>query len=219
MPHPFRWKFAALPLALLAAPAAASSLEDDVLAEINFARTEPRAYARELRRYREQFDGLVVYTDADPDGRMTREGVRAVDEAIRFLEAQRPLEPLDHAPLLARAAGDHAADQGARGGVGHVSSGLTVGRRVQRRGGGSFVSETISYGQRDPVAVVRQLVIDDGVPRRGHRAILFMPWLRYAGVGCGDHATYGAMCVVDFSQTDDGRAPGPQAGLGERVAR
>src|SRR5258705_9852459 len=32
--------------------AAASSLESDVLAEVNFARTHPRNYADELRRYR-----------------------------------------------------------------------------------------------------------------------------------------------------------------------
>jgi hypothetical protein len=28
--------------------------------------------------------------------------------------------------------------------------------------------------------------------------------LRYAGVGCGAHATYEYLCVMDYSQTVDG---------------
>jgi len=205
MPH--RLTLTLLAVSALALPqiAIAESLESDVLAEINFAREHPQDYADELRQYRGMFEGRMVYLPGEADGRVTREGVRAVDAAIAFLDRQRPLPPLDPAMVLARAAADHSDDQGRSGRFGHISGGRTVGQRVLRRGGGIYVSETISYGYSNPREVVRQLIIDDGVATRGHRAILFAPWLRYAGVGCGEHAVYAYMCVIDFSQSPDGR--------------
>lgn len=194
-------------------PAMAGTLEQDVLDEINFVRAHPQKYAQELRRYRQAFDGRLVM-DANGD-RMTFEGVRAVDDAIRFLERQRPLAPLAQGSVLGRAAADHVDEQGQRGSTGHFSAnGMGPARRVALRGGGSYVSETISYGFSDAVSVVRNLIVDDGVPSRGHRSVIFLSFLRYAGVGCGPHARADYMCVIDFSQTADGRASAP-----DRIAR
>lgn len=183
----------------------AAAFEDAVLAEINAARTDPRALARRLRAERDAFDGRVLYLPEAPDGILTNEGVAAVDEAIAYLERQAPLPPLAAAPILAMAAGDHVADQGPRGGIGHVSSdGARPGDRVKRRGGDRYVGETISYGPRTGADVARQFVVDDGVPGRGHRVLLFSSSFRYAGIGCGPHRRHGTMCVVDFSATPAG---------------
>ncbi len=191
---------------VLAWPAAALTLEEAVLDEINYARTQPQAYAKVLRDYRNSYDGLLVDDPLEPGDHMTREGVRAVDEAIRFVDRQAPLPPLAEGKVLARAAADHAAAQGRRGDVGHISSeGLNPGARVVRRGGGIYVSETIAYGFANPIAIVRQLIVDDGVADRGHRKVIFDPRLRYAGAGCGPHPVYTTMCVIDFSSTADGR--------------
>lgn len=197
---------AVIALAASAAGAAQMTLEDAILDEINFARTQPQDYADMLRQYRGSYQGNVV-DDPDEAGiHTTREGVRAVDEAIAFLKRQRPLPPLASGRLLSLAAVDHAVAQGRRGDTGHISAnGLTPGQRVTRRGGGTYVAETIAYGFATPIAVVRQLIVDDGVANRGHRSIIFTPSLRYAGVGCGSHPTYSAMCVIDFSPTADGR--------------
>lgn len=180
-------------------------LETQVLERINHARQNPRAYAEELRDYRRYFDGDILYLPGDSNGIYMREGIAAVDEAINFLERQAPLPALDHGDLLALAARDHADDQGALGGTGHVSrDGAGPGERVRRRGGNVFVGESISYGMADADAVVRQLIIDDGVPGRGHRTLLFKNDFRFAGVGCGGHRRYGHMCVVDLAGTIDG---------------
>lgn len=194
-----------LALASTQAVAAPMTLNAAVLDEINYARTQPRDYAEMLRHYRESYDGNVV-DDPDEAGiHTTQEGVRAVDEAIDFMERQQPLPPLYDARLLSQAAGDHAAEQGRRGDTGHISAnGLTPGQRVARRGGGIYVAETIAYGFATPVAVVRQLIVDDGVAGRGHRSIIFTPTLHYAGAACGPHPVYSAMCVIDFSPTADG---------------
>ena len=45
-----------------------------------------------------------------------------------------------------------------------------------------------------------QLIIDDGVPDRGHRRILFSPAYTQVGVGCGPHPEWRRMCVLDFAR-------------------
>ena len=176
-----------------AAPARAepSNLSAAVLAEVNYARTHPAEYARLLRDYRDHPD----------EGVTTIEGPGALDEAIDFMERQAPLAPLKADVKLARSAGGYAQDQGPYGLTGHVSSdGATLSDRIHRQQVWSmFAAEAISYGYENPRDVVRQLIVDDGVADRGHRKILFDRTLRFAGVGCGPHRVYGAMCVIDFS--------------------
>lgn len=200
-----------------AATAQDRRIEDEVLAEINFARQNPRDYADELREYRSFFEGRLVFLPGEETGMITNEGTRAVDDAIAFLGRQSPLPPLDHGALLAHAAVDHVAAQGSTGGLGHSSAaGNSPGERVRRRGGDIYVGEGISYGYSNAREVVRQLIVDDGVPGRGHRALLFNASFRYAGVGCGDHRRYRFMCVVDMSATANG---GPTLPSGARRQR
>ena len=46
---------------------------------------------------------------------------------------------------------------------------------------------------------MRQLIVDSGVPNRGHRLNIFSRGYQAAGVGCARHSVYGAMCVIDFA--------------------
>jgi uncharacterized protein YkwD len=202
------WGAAAVLLALVLATGASarSDLAGDVIDEINRVRADPQRYAQELRDYRARIDGLIAYPDDAPDGVMTHEGTSAVDEAILFLENQRPLPPLGASRLLAAGAGDLVADEGPSGRIGHyTAAGMDPGARVRRHGGDIYVGEVIAYGPRDPRSVVRQLLVDDGVPGRGHRKLLFAPAYRYAGAACGMHVRFGSMCVVDLAGTADGR--------------
>jgi len=204
----FRFLLLGFAVAFSAVPLSARGLEQDVLDEINYVRTHPQDYADELRRYRDSFDGRMVVDETGEH--MTYEGARAVDEAIAFLDAQKPLDPLEPGSVLARTASDYARDQGRHGSMGHVSAnGATPARRVAAHGGGIYVSETIAYGRSDPAGVVRSLIVDDGVRSRIHRAVIFMGFLRYAGVGCGPHVRVDYVCVIDYGQTPDGRPPLP----------
>lgn len=192
-------------LPVVAAFTPAPSLERDMVAELNFARTRPQRYAEQLRDYRRYFRGKIVRYPGKLEGLRTAEGVAAVDEAIAFLERQTPVGPLAPAPLLARAASDHVADQGPRGATGHHSrNGDDPRDRVRRRGGGNYVAETITYGPPSAVEVVRQLIVDDAVPGRGHRRTVFAAEMRFVGVGCGPHKVYRVMCVAEFARKPDG---------------
>ncbi len=197
---------AVLAFLVVAAPASATRFEDDVLAQLNRARTDPEAFVVTLKDFRRQFWRDGSYSIArDGTRRLTREGTAAVDEAIAFVGRQPPLAKLERSPTLALAAADHSAEQGPQGDIGHASrDGTGPGERVRARGGDHYIAETISYGQGDPLDVVIQLIVDDGVANRGHRAVIFDGQLRYAGAGCGPHAGYGFMCTIDFGRTEKG---------------
>jgi uncharacterized protein YkwD len=183
-----------------------SSLEREIVAELNFARAHPQHYAARLRDYRRYFRGKIVRYPNKPEGLRTTEGVQAVDEATGFLARQTPVPALSLAPLLAAAAGAHVAEQGPRGATGHRSkNGDDPRDRVRRQGGGTYVAETITYGPPSAVEVVRQLVVDDNVPGRGHRRTVFAAEMRFVGVACGPHKTYRMMCVAEFARKPDGR--------------
>lgn len=187
-------------------------LEAGVLDRINYARQHPRDYAAHLREYRNYIRGGILFLPGDENGVYTREGHAAVDDAIAFLERQRPLPALSEGQILALAARDHADEQGRLGYEGHVSrDGASPGERVRRRGGDIYVGESISYGFDDADDVVRQLIVDDGVPDRGHRKLLFTGDFRYAGVGCAEHRRLRHLCVVDLSGTADGAPAIPEA--------
>ncbi len=190
------------------APATATAnpaLERDIVAEINRARTDPRGYAANLAAYRTYFTGKVVRYPGNPNGLRTAEGVAAVDEAIAVLRRQPPLVTVRPAPLLARAARDHVEEQGPRGVTGHESAdGARARQRLVRRGGGDYVAEVITYGPPSAAEVVRQLIVDDAVPARGHRRTLYAAEWTHAGAACGPHKRYKVMCVITFARTATG---------------
>ena len=166
------------------------SLDSDVLGELNLARTQPRAYARALEDAATRSRASGAYDDP-----------AAFEEAVGFLLRQPALPPLGADPALQGAALSHASYQGPQGGFGHEGAGgESLGERLHRHGAfASLMAEDISYGYANPREVVLQLIVDSGVPSRGHRANIFNPAFREAGVACGPHRVYGAMCVVDFA--------------------
>jgi hypothetical protein len=178
---------AGLLLLTASAHAAGGGLERSVLDEINFARTEPQAYGRLLAR-----DAYASPAASDP---------AALREALDFLARQAPEPPLQPNTVLASAALSHADFQARSGAIGHSGpGGETLGERLRSHGAfAMLMGENIAYGYGDARRVVQQLIVDSGVPGRGHRANIFTAAYREAGVGCGPHPTYRVMCVIDFS--------------------
>lgn len=200
-------KALAVVLALMTLSPAAQNSDDRAVArevehQINLARTDPAAYARRLRAHRALYVGNV-FREPGAAAVRSQEGVAAVDEAIAFLERQMPLPPLAANDILRLAAADHVADQGPRGVLGHESAdGASFTDRIVRRGGAPSGGENISYGGATGEAVVIQLIVDDGVPDRGHRTNIFRSGYVSAGAACGPHLTYRYMCVIDFGYAE-----------------
>ena len=171
--------------------------------------TDPRAYAAYVREFREFFDGNLVRIPGQTAAVLTREGVGAVDEAIDFLMAAEPAPPLTESDGMSRGATDHVEDQGPSGDTGHDGSdGSTPGERMDRHGSWNMIfAENLAYGPQTARDVVMGLIIDDGVPDRGHRRNIFDPRLHVIGVACGPHVVYRFMCVIDYAGEFTERQP------------
>jgi uncharacterized protein YkwD len=192
-------------LALLPSTLPAVLAENDrvtgaaVIREMNLARQNPAVYATYLEDLRSRFNGRFLLLPGQTRI-YTREGLKAVDEAIRFLYSVKPIQPLTLSPGMCRGAADHCADQ-IGGTMGHDGSDRSnPGTRMKRYG--TFTAawgENISYGKNSARDVVLALIIDDGLRARKHRKNIFNPNFNYAGAASGPHARFGTVCSIDFA--------------------
>lgn len=181
-------------------PAPDAALPARIVDEVNEARTDPAGYARKARTLRSLFVGDRFERPGEL-AVVTREGAAAVDEAIAFLEQQAPLPALRASPLIDRATADHAVDQSRTGATGHIGSdGSGPADRMRRYARWTGTGEVIAYGSDRAEDVVLHLIIDDGVPGRGHRRILFNPAYTLIGTACAPHPVWRTVCVLDFAR-------------------
>lgn len=190
--------FALVTLSILSAPFAFAESEDvsaaAVVREMNLARQNPAAYAKYVEDLRANFNGHV-YVLPGHTRVFTKEGVHGLDDAIRFLKHQRPLQPLVLSPGMSKGAADHCAEQ-VGGGYGHGNAQA----RISRYGAwGASWGENIAYGKNTARDVVIALIIDDGQPARKHRKNIFNPNFNFAGAAFGPHARFGSVCTTDFA--------------------
>jgi uncharacterized protein YkwD len=187
-----------------------SPLENEIIAEINLARAQPQAYAAYLEETKKYYSGNQIRRPGKPPETVV-EGVSALDEAIQFLRAARPLPPLQIYKGMSLAAKDQAKDLGTSGNTGHRGSdGSTPNVRVSRYGDwASSIGENIVY---QAMVTAREsvmgLIVDDGITGRGHRKNIFDPTYRAAGISLGERTNLGTLCVITFAGgfTDKGGA-------------
>ena len=184
-----------------------------VVREMNLARQNPSLYASYLEEMRGQFNGNMLVRPGRIPFR-TKEGVKAVDEAIRYLRSASPRSPLAFSPGMSRAAADHCAAQ-AGGGMSHNAGGST-GSRINRYGSfsGSW-GENISCGRQSAREIVIALIIDDGLRSRKHRDNIFSTNFTVAGAATGPHAQYRTIASMAFAggYAEGAKAPGAAMAL------
>lgn len=177
-----------------------SNLERRVVEEMNLARTNPLGYAGFIRDLRQYYDGMLLKIPGKIPVR-TREGVPAVDEAIRYLTQVKAVSALSVSEGMSRAARDHVNDQSRSGETGHHGADRSEPfDRMERYGTWLGISgENIAYGDDDARMIVMQLIIDDGVPSRGHRDNIYNGEFKVSGVAFGSHPVYRNMCVITYA--------------------
>ncbi|MDQ5845565.1 MAG: CAP domain-containing protein, partial [Acidobacteriota bacterium] len=141
----------------------ASTPEQEIVDEINLARSNPLQYSRYVADFRRQYTGNQVRF-SDGSVLVTNEGVAAVDEAIEFLRLAKPEAAFEVRAGLGMAARTHLEDLIKTGRTGHKGSdGSSAEDRFSRFGTWSdSVGENIVYHSRSARENVISLLIDDG---------------------------------------------------------
>jgi uncharacterized protein YkwD len=157
-----------------------TSGEKEVVRFLNEARTDPRGFANKY---------------------LKGNRLKAARECYRKMRAMRPLPLLRPFEALFLAAKDHAEDAGRNGRIGHIGSdGSNAKIRVERYGIWlDMLAENCLFGSRDPLEIVVQLLIDEGVRGRGHRKNILHKKARYVGVSIRPHTKYKFGCVMVFA--------------------
>ena len=178
-----------------------SKLEQEVVAELNLARTQPKAYAKFLIDYAKHYNGKDVRFTGEVT-MTTNEGVAAVNEAIKFLNNQKPLPKLTVDKGLCLSAKDMARMQGATAKIGHVGTdGSSPTARFVRHGDwDGLCIENIDYGNNNARRIVISMIVNDGMKTRAFRKSVFEPKFHQVGVAYGPHKTYYYMCVIDYAE-------------------
>lgn len=177
-----------------------SPLEKEIIDEINLARTDPQKYVAYIEAYKSYYKGNNLTLPGSRTALVTNEGLSAVDDAINFLRAQKPLPALNIARGMCLAAKDHARDMTLKGINGHTGSDGSLPRaRVERYGlWDGTVGENIIYDIRTAREMVIGMIIDDGVANRGHRRNIFSDTYRVAGVSISDAAANPSRGVIVY---------------------
>lgn len=194
------------------AGAAAHGIEDwaafreELCAEHNLARTKPAEYAEtRVKPMLDKFDEKRFRDDGGAGPTrvlLTQEGAAPVLDLLKTLEAHEPCGPLSLEAGLSSAAQRHAADLGYSGGMDHAGTdGSTVQTRIEDHGEwwGSC-GENISLGFSGARNIVLWLLVDDGVPGRGHRKNILDA--KFNVMGCSElreHVKLRQCIVFDYA--------------------
>ena len=98
----------------------------------NQIRKDPKSFISKLKNWSTKFRASTLYLlNENPLG--TFEGVKGIEEAIKFLSNQKPLSELIYSEELSKAAKDHATDIGINGLTSHDGSDKSmVSDRIER---------------------------------------------------------------------------------------
>ena len=169
---------------------------------INKYRANPRELARHLERLKKYLDTSTnILSEPDKIQIQMVEGVDVFNEAINYLRALRPLEPLQWEDALAASAQEHVDDIGPKGLLLYQSSdGTEPEDRITKYGNYiESLGENIDFGPNDEIGVIVSLTLDDGEEERPHRDNLFKNDYKKIGIACGPHQTEFQMCVMDLA--------------------
>lgn len=152
-----------------------TTLEKQMVAEVNFVRAYPKVYAQLVKKY--------LNDQSEGDWGLNQDEYDAALELIAELEKSPSLRILEPRECVAKAASLHGQDCKRRGFFDHTGSdGSDPWTRIERLcptlTGSENGAGNASVHPRGPVM---SLLIDSGIPGRGHRVNLLNPEWKYIG--------------------------------------
>jgi hypothetical protein len=179
-----------------------TGIEKDVVLEMNKARSAPRKYAELYIQPKLKYYSGNNYSEPGQITLVTQEGKKAVEGCVAAMSKMKSASILTPELGLSLGAKDHAGDQGKTGQTGHNGSDKSNPFiRIKRYGDGfNTAGENLAYGPESGREIVVQLLVDDGVPSRGHRTNIMNKDFSQTGVALGTHPEFRTMCVITYAK-------------------
>lgn len=169
--------------------------------ELNNLRQNPASYIPLIEEQMKTIKNNILIKK-DSDLRIqTIEGKSAYEEAINFLQNQKPVSPLKKEIKLSYAAQDLVKDIGERGVVTHEDiNGSYTSERIEKYCEWDFcANEIIEVSSKNAQDILISLLVDDGFRNRPNRKALFQHIYNYVGIACGPHTEYEIVTVIVFA--------------------
>ena len=149
--------------------------ERELIYWLNYARLNPKGFCMKYiyNKYNDRETNVYIAT------------------LIDYMLSMKPVPAVFPDIKLFESAKCHAESMGKAGLIGH--------NRLEGCKS-SFSGECCSYGLSEPLDIVIQLLIDQGVPSLGHRYICLGTYSKI-GISIKPHKTWSINCVLDFGYT------------------
>lgn len=157
--------------------------EKKVIFYINLCRMQPRLFTKTI---------LKSYLDDNP-GMATNPYVISL---IADLKSSKPRHPLQPDKDLYANAEKWAVETGKSGETGHGDFNKRFKNFLRKNN--VMVGENCDYGYNDPLTIVLDLLIDEGIEDLGHRRNILAAGYNNIGVSIKPHNGYEWDCVMDF---------------------
>jgi len=174
-----------------------------LLDQLNLARTQPQVYASRLKDLRKYFTEHQ-YKCSELRAEVTlKEGTKGIDELIEYFEKAEPRKSLRMSEGLKCSCLDFVEIQGPKGLEG--LDGETQEERVKRmfkyaKTSNGKAVQVQSYGPFVAIDVCFQMLLEDGNPQRPRRHDLMNPEWGVVGIHAGRHAKKLFMVVLILAE-------------------
>jgi uncharacterized protein YkwD len=160
---------------------AQNEFEQTMIDLVNFVRTEPKKFLKEVVQPYLQENELQTN--------------RFAKTLVRQLEMVKPVHPLIAQNDLMLMARSYADEAGKKGWTNHVQTNQRFKKFAPQF---ATTGENLHFGSSTPLDIVMSLLIDDNVQGVGHRKNILDPDYTHIGVAFGSHKTYDYIGVMTF---------------------
>ena len=179
-----------------------SKFIEEVMSEINLARTKPSEYAAKLERISSILQGRKVKVGKSI--MKLKEGAAIFDETIQYLLNIGHMEPLELCEGLSESANELLSILIIQEGVDMSDFNLDIydlEHRLDHFGVyfGEF-NELIDYGSFDPEFIVVNFLLSDGDETRNDRHTVMNPLMKYCGITSGILPSTKKCTILNFVQ-------------------
>jgi len=192
-----------------------SKFNQSVLDQINYVRSYPGMYIKDLEKYKESLQEnilIVKRNSEDKDNFLlgneeiyVSEGRKLFDELINILKGLYKREPLQSIKPLTATADDFLLVLQMHDGSDDkilIRSVEDFVKRIRKYGiPHGLLGECIDYGSTSAEVLVLKLLLDDGDPSRTDRNIILNSNLNFVGVSCGIlPSSQSFITIIDFCE-------------------